>query len=42
MFCRQLGDKLLVRIRSFAAQFVVEMHDAEDDPKFLSQLQQQQ
>src|SRR6202158_4256547 len=38
----QFLDKCLVRIGSFAAQFVIEVHHAEHDAQFLAQLQQQQ
>ncbi len=37
----QFGDKCFIRIGSFAAQFVIEVHHADHDAQFLAQLQQQ-
>ena len=38
----QFRDKYFVRIGSFAAQFVIEVHHTENDAQFPAQLQQQQ
>lgn len=42
VFCSQLGHKFFVGVRSLAAQFVIEVHDAENDSQFLTQFQQQE
>ena len=36
------GDKLFVGVGSPSPQFVVEVHDAQNDPKLAAQLQQQE
>jgi hypothetical protein len=38
----EIRNKFLIRIRQFAAQFVIEMHDTRHDPELLTQLKQKQ
>ena len=41
VFGRQLGDKFLVGVRGFSAQFVIEVYGAEDNSQPFAQFQQQ-
>ena len=38
----QVRHKFFVRVGSFPAQFVIEMHDAQDDSQLSAQFQQQE
>ena len=40
VLCPEIGNELFIGVRGFAAQFVVEVHDAEDHTELLPQFQQ--